>query len=612
MGKTKTKRAAPLPAHPPAKRSRSSAKPDARDVGAKAQKSARGKRASVASEDDDDDGDSDADAATSERSGSASDSDGASDSGGDSATDGSGSDDESDSRREGGRGGKAGGAASVKATSAAAGKGGKQKDDGPAAKTSSDSAKSSKSVKSSATPGKAVPRAPADDVGTGDDDADAPQTFAEAGVCAPLCEAIDAMGWKVPSKIQAASLPHSLAGRDIIGLAETGSGKTGAFAIPVLQSLLDRPQPNYALVLSPTRELAVQIAEQFEALGAMIGLRCAVIVGGIDMMTQQLALARKPHVIVATPGRLQDHLENTKGFHLRYLKYLVIDEADKLLNMDFEKEINAILKVIPRERHTYLFSATMTSKVAKLQRASLSNPVRVEVSSKFGMVDTLIQNYLFMPSKHSMAYLAYILNEHAGQSSIIFVASCAGAHKTALTLRNLGFRAVPLHGRMSQPKRLGALNKFKAGASNILVATDVAARGLDIPSVDLVVNADVPGNPKDYVHRVGRTARAGRTGRAVTFVTQYDVELYQRIEAALEKRLDRFPCEERDVLLLQERVNEAVRYATTQMKEDEAAREEQRGSGGPGGRGGGGGGGGGGRGGRGGGRGGRGRKPMLD
>ncbi|EPB77005.1 DEAD/DEAH box helicase, partial [Ancylostoma ceylanicum] len=362
------------------------------------------------------------------------------------------------------------------------------------------------------------------------------------------------------------------------------SGKTGAFALPILQSLLETPQKLFALVLTPTRELAFQIAQQFEALGAGIGLMVAVIVGGVDMTTQALALAKRPHIIVATPGRLVDHLENTKGFSLRALKYLVMDEADRILNMDFEVELDKILRVIPKERRTYLFSATMTKKVAKLERASLKDPARVEVSTKYKTVDKLKQHYLFIPFKYKVskerlrsryvpssifqeAYLVYLLNELAGNTAIVFCATCNSAMQTAMLLRQLGMQAVPLHGQMGQEKRLGALNKFKSKVKDILVCTDVASRGLDIPHVDLVVNYDVPSQSKDYIHRVGRTARAGRAGLAVTFVTQYDVEVYQKIEAHIGKKLTEYPCVEKDVMLLVERTQEASEMAVKELKE---------------------------------------------
>lgn len=448
-------------------------------------------------------------------------------------------------------------------------------------------------------------------------------TFKALGICEPLCEAAAALKWTAPTRIQAETIPHALAGRDMIGLAETGSGKTGAFALPILQSLLAAPARLFALVLAPTRELAFQIAEQFEALGASIGLKTAVVVGGVDMMTQAIALARKPHVVIGTPGRVVDHLENTKGFSLRSIQYLVMDEADRMLSLDFEEALNTILGALPRERRTFLFSATMTSKVAKLQRASLRDPVRIEVSDKYGTVSTLVQvrggradrsplwifcfllcccvpalrlstsclsspfplcpalsvsflprvqQYLFIPARYKETYLVYVLNEFAGHSGIIFMSTCAAAQRVTLMLTSLGFSATCLHGQMSQSKRLSALAKFKAGTKQLLVATDVASRGLDIPSVDLVLNVDVPSNGKDYIHRVGRTARAGRAGRAVTLVTQYDIELYQRIEHLLGHKLEAFPAVEEAALLLHARVQEALRLAAVEMRE--AAAEE--------------------------------------
>ncbi|XP_052125432.1 probable ATP-dependent RNA helicase DDX47 isoform X2 [Frankliniella occidentalis] len=387
------------------------------------------------------------------------------------------------------------------------------------------------------------------------------------GVTDVLCKACEQLKWKTPSKIQREAIPVALQGKDVIGLAETGSGKTGAFAIPILQALLSNPQRYFALILTPTRELAFQISEQFEALGASIGVKCAVIVGGMDMMSQALMLAKKPHILIATPGRLVDHLENTKGFNLRALKFLVMDEADRILNMDFEVEVDKILKVIPRERRTFLFSATMTKKVQKLQRASLQDPVKVEVSTKYQTVDKLQQSYIFIPAKYKDVYLVHILNEMAGNSFMIFCATCSNTMRTALLLRSLGLMAVPLHGQMSQNKRLAALTKFRAKNRSILISTDVASRGLDIPHVDAVVNFDIPMHSKDYVHRVGRTARAGRAGKAITFVTQYDVELYQRIEHLIGKQLPIYPTEEEEVMVLQERVAEAQRVAKLELKD---------------------------------------------
>lgn len=289
----------------------------------------------------------------------------------------------------------------------------------------------------------------------------------------------------------------------------------------------------------------------------------------MDMVSQALQIANKPHILIATPGRLLDHLENTKGFSLKAVKFLVMDEADRILNMDFEVEMDKILKVLPRERRTFLFSATMTKKVKKLQRASLKDPVKVEVSNKFQTVEQLQQYYIFIPVKFKDVYLVHILNELAGNSFIIFVSTCHNAVRTALMLRALGLAAIPLHGQMAQNKRLAALNKFKAKTRNILISTDVASRGLDIPHVDVVLNLDIPTHSKDYIHRVGRTARAGRSGRAITFVTQYDVELYQRIEHLLGKKLPLYNCPEEEVMALQERVGEAQRTAKLEIKDIE-------------------------------------------
>lgn len=389
-------------------------------------------------------------------------------------------------------------------------------------------------------------------------------------MCEELCNAAKLLKWTKPTPIQCESIPWALQGRDVIGLAETGSGKTGAFAMPIVQRLLDDPQRFFALCLAPTRELCVQIGEQFEAIGSGIRLQTAVVVGGLDMVTQAMALAKRPHVVVATPGRLVDHLENTKGFHLKTIKYLVLDEADRLLSMDFDEALDKILEAIPRERNTFLFSATMTSKVSKLQRASLRRPVKVEVSTKHDTVKTLVSNYLFVPFKFKQTYFSALIGHYQHYSVMVFVDTCAGAQRLAVMLRHLGWASIALHGQMSQAQRLGALVGFKAREKRILVCTDVASRGLDVPSVDLVINYDIPKNSKDYIHRVGRTARAGRAGRAVTVVTQYDIELFQRIEHFLEKKLDELTdLKEPTVKASHERVLEAMRSSELELREKE-------------------------------------------
>ncbi|KAI3863713.1 hypothetical protein MKW98_031305 [Papaver atlanticum] len=338
------------------------------------------------------------------------------------------------------------------------------------------------------------------------------KTFKDLGLCEQLAEACDTLGWKNPSKIQAEAIPHALEGKDLIGLAQTGSGKTGAFALPILNALIEAPQAFFACVLLPTRELAIQIAELFEALGSGVGVKCAVLVGGVDIMQQSINLAKRPHIIVK-----------------------------------------------------------------KLQRACLRNPVKIEAASKYSTVDTLKQQYRFVPAKYKDCYLVFILSEMSGSTSMVFIRTCEATRLLALLLRNLGLRAIPISGQMSQAKRLGALNKFKAGECNILLCTDVASRGLDIPSVDMVINYDIPTNSKDYIHRVGRTARAGRSGVAISLVNQYELEWYIQIEKLIGKKLPEFPAQEEEVLILLERVTEARRISVTKLKES-GGRHKRRGA----------------------------------
>ncbi|KAJ7096381.1 P-loop containing nucleoside triphosphate hydrolase protein [Mycena epipterygia] len=397
-----------------------------------------------------------------------------------------------------------------------------------------------------------------------------PPSFKSLGLIDPLLEALEQVNYTNPTEIQVEALPHALEGRDIIGVASTGSGKTAAFALPILQKLWEDPKGLFACVLAPTRELAFQISQQFESLGSSMGVRSAVIVGGVETIAQSVALAKRPHIVVATPGRLLWHLENTKGFSLKGIKFLVLDEADRLLDMDFGPVIDRILKLVPTERTTYLFSATMTSKVAKLQRASLSNPVKVEVSTKYQTVSTLLQYYLFMPLQDKDTFLVSLANSLAQNSMIIFTRTVHDAGRICIILRTLGLPAVPLHGQLSQSQRLGALGKFKSGSRKVLVATDIASRGLDIPSVDVVINFDIPTHSKDYIHRVGRTARAGRAGKSITLVTQYDVELVQRIEQTIGKQMELWPTDPEEIALLKERVNEAGRVAAVELKEQNA------------------------------------------
>ncbi|GAB64917.1 DEAD/DEAH box helicase [Plasmodium cynomolgi strain B] len=393
-------------------------------------------------------------------------------------------------------------------------------------------------------------------------DADERATFRDLNICEEILQSIDELGWKKPTAIQRKMLPYAFQKRDIIGLSETGSGKTACFIIPILQELREKRQSFFALVISPTRELCIQIAQHFQALGSNLLVNICTIFGGVDIVTQSLNLAKRPNIIVSTPGRILDHLNNTKGFNLKNLKYLVFDEADKLLSLDFEASINKLLLILPEKRITFLFSATMTKSVAKLKKASLKNPIKVEVSNKYSTASTLIENYLFIPLKYKYTYLCSL-------SIIIFANTCATAQKINFFCRNLGLKSICLHGKLTQNQRLSSLNSFKSNRYNILISTQVGARGLDLKDIKIVINFDLC-SCKEYIHRVGRTARAGRTGKSITFVTQYDVENFLSIEKMLNKKIDKFSeFDENDVLLYHEQTVEALRLADTEMKENQ-------------------------------------------
>ncbi|ETW76217.1 hypothetical protein HETIRDRAFT_126124 [Heterobasidion irregulare TC 32-1] len=371
-------------------------------------------------------------------------------------------------------------------------------------------------------------------------------TFKELGLIEPLLEALAQMKFKTPTPIQAQSIPHALEGRDIVGIPSTGSGKTAAFALPILQKPQSQPQGLFAC--------------QFEALGSAMGARCAVVIGGMDIESQKIALAKKPHVVVATLGRLQDIMESMKGFRLRSLKFLVLDETDRLLDMDFGLDI-------PTERTTYLFSATMSTKVATLQRASLSDLVRVEFSRKYQTVSLLLQYYLLAPLNQKDAYLIHLANSLAQNSIIVYTHTLRDTQRLAIMLRILGFSVIPIHVQLSQSQMLSSLGQFKAVNRKISVATDVASRDLDMPAVDIVINFDVPFHSKDHIHRVGRTPRAGRSGKSITLVTQYDIELVKCIEYVIGVEMEPWPTDKDEVALLRERVDEASRAITVELKD---------------------------------------------
>ena len=348
-------------------------------------------------------------------------------------------------------------------------------------------------------------------------------------------------GLKTPTPVQQNCIPPILDGqKNVVAVAKTGSGKTMAFALPILHTLSDDPYGIYALVLTPTRELAFQIADQFRVIGKPISLRDVVVVGGRDMVLQGRDLATRPHIVIATPGRLADHLESCNTFSLKKIKYLVLDEADRLLEGGFDGQLQTIFEHLPKKKQTLLFTATLNESVDELKsKLNVQEDFFVwknenEDEESVKTVEQLKQSYVLTPFDARDAYLVHIVKKFTERNSkgqtIIFAKTCKSAQLLSMTLSNLGFPSEALHSMRTQKERMAALATFRSSQVKILVATDVASRGLDIPEVELVINHNVPSVTKDYIHRVGRTARAGKKGQAVTLVTPSDVNLIKAIE----------------------------------------------------------------------------------
>lgn len=400
--------------------------------------------------------------------------------------------------------------------------------------------------------------------------------FQSLGVAPFLVSTLASLGIKTPSEIQVQVIPRILAGRDIIGQAKTGSGKTAAFALPILQTLAKDPYGIYAVVLTPTRELAFQLADQFRVLGSSLNLRDAVVIGGLDMMPQASALAERPHVVIATPGRLADLMRSNCEMHLTHCRYLVLDEVDRLMEPKFRPDMETIIDALPppSKRQTLLFSATMTKEEVLAQQNQFglteekTDFCQVK-SDEDALVAQLDQQYLFMPQNIKEVYLVYMLSKsiYAGNSCIVFVSTCRGCEVLSQLLLEMGIQCESLHSRKNQNRRLASLGKFRSGLAKVLVATDVASRGLDIPTVQLVLNYDLPRMSADYIHRVGRTARAGRGGAALTFVSQYDIEVFKSIEETVGREMKLHELNEPDVLELLKSVNAAKRMAKIRLED---------------------------------------------
>ncbi|CAK9437295.1 uncharacterized protein LODBEIA_P16730 [Lodderomyces beijingensis] len=375
--------------------------------------------------------------------------------------------------------------------------------------------------------------------------------FQDLGVAKWLSDSLEAMQIRKPTSIQSACIPEILKGRDCIGGAKTGSGKTIAFASPMLTQWSEDPFGIFGLVLTPTRELALQIAEQFVALGSQMNIKVCVVVGGEDIVKQALELQKRPHFVIATPGRLADHILNSGEetvAGLKRVRYLVLDEADRLLSNSFGSDLERCFSILPAsdKRQTLLFTATVTDAVKALRekpRSGDKSPVfmhQVESVDKVAIPKTLSTLYVFVPSYVKEAYLNSILQlaKYKESTAVVFVNRTMTAEVLRRALRKLDFKVASLHSEMPQTERTNSLHRFKAGAARILIATDVASRGLDIPTVELVVNFDIPADPDDFIHRVGRTARAGRKGDAVSIIGEKDIDRIQSIEERINKKME--------------------------------------------------------------------------
>jgi len=338
-------------------------------------------------------------------------------------------------------------------------------------------------------------------------------SFSDLGLSSKLLTILAQLKFTIPTPIQLKAIPVAATGQDVIGVAQTGTGKTLAFALPMLQQISKLNKQG--LIIVPTRELAMQIEEQFMAVGRSFGLRQTLLIGGASMHKQIQQIRRNPHVIIATPGRLIDHLQ-TKRIDLSNVGILVLDEADRMLDMGFAPQIKQVLEHVPKERQTMLFSATMPSEIVKIAANHMKAPVRVEVA-RTGTVAQLVNQEQFIVSKHDKSrLLEKLLDDYKG-TVLVFSRTKYGAKRICRSLKGVGHNAAEIHSNLSLSQRRRSMEGFKSGKFRVLVATDIAARGIDVNDIELVINYDLPESPDDYVHRVGRTGRAGKKGHAISF-----------------------------------------------------------------------------------------------
>jgi ATP-dependent RNA helicase RhlE len=367
-------------------------------------------------------------------------------------------------------------------------------------------------------------------------------TFKELNITEPILKALIDKKYETPTPIQEQAIPVALSGRDLLGIAQTGTGKTAAFAIPIIQHLdqshaRDKKKEIKALILTPTRELAIQIDECFTDYARYTDLRHTVIFGGVNQKQQVDALRRGTDVLIATPGRLLD-LINQKYITLNHISHFVLDEADRMLDMGFIHDIKRLLPLLPARKQTLFFSATMPSAINDLSKTILYKPVRVEVAPVSSVVDTIEQHLYFVEKPQKSELLISLLKQEQDKSVLVFSRTKHGADKIARILNRKGIDCEAIHGNKTQGARQRALSNFKSGTTRVIVATDIAARGIDIVNLELVINYDLPDVAETYVHRIGRTGRAGNRGTALTFCSQDEHMMVRDIQKLTGKTLN--------------------------------------------------------------------------
>jgi len=367
-------------------------------------------------------------------------------------------------------------------------------------------------------------------------------SFTDLGLSAPIQKAIAEKGYDTPSPIQAQAIPAVLAGKDVMAAAQTGTGKTAGFTLPILELLShgDKVRPNQArtLIITPTRELAAQIAENVEMYGKHLPLKSTVVFGGVKINPQMLRLRQGVDILVATPGRLLD-LYNQNAVRFNQLEILVLDEADRMLDMGFLRDIKKILSLLPKTRQTLLFSATFSPDIRELAKGIVKDPVEISISPKNTTAERVEQLIYSVDKNRKSALLTHLIIENDWQQVIVFMKTKHGANKLTKQLDAAGIQAAAIHGNKSQGARTKALAQFKEGKISVLVATDIAARGIDIDQLPQVVNFELPNVPEDYVHRIGRTGRAGASGHAVSLVCADEIDLLNDVEHVIQTHLPR-------------------------------------------------------------------------